>query len=191
MQLTEMIPRDANILEVGSGNGELLYLSSRKVRYGMGLEQSGSLVRLARKRLKSEGIRNIAVRKARFPRSILSVAPVDCGIAATFFSKMNLDEADSTLTAMANICSQVLIADYSDYMGRPGLTGVLSGKDSRQSANFKSFAEAGFVEGLIERTGLEVVDEVDSLVKPIKLYRVVSPERVAELPGQSLGLILS
>jgi hypothetical protein len=193
MQLTELIPRDSYLLELGRGTGDLLFLTSGKIRYGMGLEDSGTLVRFARRRMKSEGIRNVAIRKARFPRSIQSVAPVDCGVASIFFSGLPPGKAESTLRIFGATCAEVLIADFvSGRGGRPSLTQVLSGRDMPVNREyFRSFARSGYVEGMIDRTGLEIVDAYDTFSEAIRIYRIAGTSGLSDLRVEEYSTAIS
>jgi len=190
VQVADLLRRDANVLEVGSGAGDLLFMASEKIRYGLGLEESATLVRIARKRFSARGIRNVANRRGRFPRSIRSVAPVDYGVAINFFSALEREVAISTLVALSEICSEILIADFVEDPGKSGSPQPFQGKDAKnRKVHFRSYVSDGFLDGLIERAELEVLEKMDTRNECLKIYRLAGKGSLREL-GQGRGGLL-
>jgi SAM-dependent methyltransferase len=168
-QLTEILPKGSDVLEMGCYRGEFLYLASDKIRYGLGLERSGRLVKAGRARMKTEGVRNIALRKARFPQSLESVAKLDVGVASLFFHTLEHQVAVRSLEKAAEICDEVIIADVVSTSERIDFIRKSKFFDRR---NFQEYLKNGAIEGLVNAAGLEISDVYESDIEGVGIYHL-------------------
>ena len=180
MQLAEMIPQESKFLEVGCGTGDLFYLLSQKISFGLGLEKSQPLVRFAQQKMRKQEIRNVAIRRARFPETLSYVAKFDVGLASLFFSNLTADKAEDTLKKMGELCSEILIAEFdpSHKMKRAKLIADSVGWFDKE--NYKAFRRSGGVEALAERCGMQITQRTEGPYKGLFIYTLVQELRVKQ-----------
>jgi SAM-dependent methyltransferase len=181
MQLAEMIPSDSKFLEVGCGTGDLFYLVSQKISFGLGLDKSLTLVRYAQQKMRKQEIKNVAIRRARFPETLSYVAKFDVGVACLFFSNLPNEKAESTLKKMCELCPEILIAEFDPAHKMKTSKLITESAGSFDKENSKAFRRSGGVEALADRCGLEIMRKVKGPYKGLFIYTVASEANTAHV----------
>lgn len=172
MQLAEMISPNSKIIEVGCGTGDLFYLVSKTISFGLGLEASQPLVRYGRTKMKKQGIKNIAIRRARFPETLSYVAKFDIGVASLFFSNLSVLSAIDTLNKMVELCDEVLIAEFDSPKRIKTNRGIADSVLPFDKEKKKAFWKNGGVEGLVKCCGVKVISKVQGPYEGLFVYTV-------------------
>jgi len=172
MQLAEMILPNSKLLEVGCGTGDLFYLVSRKISYGLGMETSLPLVRYGRSKLRKQDIKNVAIRRARFPETLSYVAKFDVGVASLFFSKLTIQSAVDTLTKMAEVCEEILIAEFDSPQKSNASQAIADSVRGLDKQKKNAFWRKGGVEGLVECCNMKITKKVEGPYQGLFIYTV-------------------
>lgn len=172
MQLAEMILPNSKLLEVGCGTGDLFYLVSRKITYGLGMESSMPLVRYGRSKLRKQDIKNVAIRRARFPETLSYVANFDVGVASLFFSTLTIQAAVDTLTKMTEVCGEILIAEFDSPQKLNATQAIADSVRGLDKERKNAFWRNGGVEGLVRCCNMKIREKVEGPYHGLFIYTI-------------------
>jgi len=167
-----LIDPGSNLLEVGCGTGDLLYRASGKISEGLGVDLDQSMVDFANARKKRDKTQNISFINANIITSaILSGKIFDVSTSTLCLHEMGENEAISTLIAMSQHSSKIIIADFS----KPNtswdkISIELDEFISGHYGMFKHYQKCGGTPYLSDLAGLEIISETKSPIDGINVW---------------------
>lgn len=173
-EIIEFIPKNSNLLDVGSATGDLLFKASHKIGFGIGVDLDLAMIEFARgkkRELKSENIEFFHADINRFEK--LSEYKIDIATATLCLHEMQEEDVLETLKTMAAISSKIVIADYEKAQ-------TLSSKFfmefdeviSSHYVRFREYRNRGYFPYLAKRAGLQIVNEQKSTIDGIVIWEL-------------------
>ncbi len=167
-QVVDLVQPDTTVVDIGCGNGDLLFQLADKISSGTGIDYSHALIEYARHRQQSEEINNLQFHQADL-REKPSPAPVDYALASLVFHVLPWEVAQNVLEQLVHQAKTTLVCAFSEPQSRKQQ--LLLWLDQRFSGHFRHFEEyqkRGGMEQLIrsiENTEYTLHDTFDPVIK--------------------------
>ena len=113
-QISKYITKDSKIIEIGCGTGSLLFLLSSKIKEGLGIDISSSMIKFCIKKARKENIKNISFvnADANYLNQFIK-KHYDIAIIILIMHEINRISQINILKKTANIADKIVIADYT------------------------------------------------------------------------------
>ena len=106
-QMSELVPLNSEVIELGCGKGDLLIKLSSKIKFGKGIDKSEKHIQAARRQKQTQRINNIEFVCNTLGKDFRESRGYDFSVASLFFHVLSNDEA---------IC---LLKKNGDYIAHP------------------------------------------------------------------------
>jgi ubiquinone/menaquinone biosynthesis C-methylase UbiE len=113
-QIVELIEPNTTVAEFGCGNGDLLFKLSYKIRTGIGLDKSESLISYARKVKEKNNVENLDFRIVDLAKESLYEFKVDYSIASLIFHILNRENAIELLGKIISSSKTTIICGFCE-----------------------------------------------------------------------------
>jgi SAM-dependent methyltransferase len=172
-QMTDLIKPDSRVVEFGCGNGDLLFKLSNKIKYGLGIDKSKTLIEYAKYQKKRNNISNIDFVCEELGVHYNHSDTYDFSTASLFFHVIPTSEAVYLINKMREISNQMLICGFScpDTLQHK-LVMWLDQRFSRHYQNFVAYQKFGYLEGTIEKTQCSNIRTYNTHVPFVKIYKL-------------------
>jgi len=168
----DLIDPGSNLLEVGCGTGDLLYRASDKISKGLGVDLDQAMVDFANTRKERDKTQNISFINENITTSdILAGNIFDVSTSTLCLHEMGEKEAISTLIAMSQHSSKIIISDFckpNTFWGKVSIE--LDEFISGHYGMFKNYQKRGGVPYLSELAGIEIISETKSPIDGINVW---------------------
>jgi len=173
-QMVDLVKPDTTVVDIGCGNGDLLFQLADKISSGTGIDYSHALIEYARHRQQAERISNLQFQQTDL-REELSLAPVDYALASLVFHVLPWEVSQNALKQMVHRAETTLVCAFSEPQSRKQQ--FLLWLDQRFSGHFRHFKEyqkRGGMEqliGTLENTEYTVHETFDPVIKIYQITR--------------------
>ena len=180
LQIVELVEPNTTLVELGCGNGDLLFKLSHKIKLGVGIDKSEQLIAYALDRTKEEQIFNLEFRKADLLNEPYSEPNVDYSVASLLLHILPLNKAIELIKKLIAASNTTIICGFSEpenVMQKSLLW--LDQRFTSHYTNFKKFKKNGFTDGLlksIENIKYERIDTFDPVIKIYKILNTTKPK---------------
>ena len=168
-QIVDLIEPGTSIIELGCGNGDLLYKLQPKIKYGIGLDLNKSLLHYASKRKGAENITNLDFEFGDLRNQELKTETYDYSIASLLLHVLPRKSSLQLLERMMGISSKTIICTF--VKPETWKQNALLWFDQRFTGHyrhFKNYKQHNFMYGLLEDLGIrkyECLATFDSVIK--------------------------
>jgi ubiquinone/menaquinone biosynthesis C-methylase UbiE len=167
-QMVDLVKPDTTVVDIGCGNGDLLFQLADKIASGTGLDYSQSLIEYARQRKHVEQINNLHFRQADL-REELTIDQVDYALASLVFHVLPREVAQNVLQQMVHRATTTLVCAFSEPQSRKQQFLLwLDQRFSGHFSHFKEYQKRGGMEqliGTLEGITCTVHDTFDPVIK--------------------------
>lgn len=170
--VAEMVPRDARVLELGFGTGDLLFRLSGTISEGFGLEIDREMIRHAQSRVAASGVKNIRFEYFDLTNPWDVLGTFDVATATLVIHELPEAERVEVLRKMGETAAWVIIADYVADM--PFLNRAYTHFDeflSGHHGQYATYERSGGMPPLLEAAGLHVENASGMLVGGIRVWK--------------------
>ncbi len=172
-QIKDLIKPKSSVIEYGCGNGDLLFTLSDKIKSGIGLDISQSLINYAINYQTTHNLSNIEFRKIDVNSDNTPETQTDYSVASLLFHVLPWENAQELLKHMTKFSQTSIICGFSEpQTALQGFQLWIDQRFTRHYRNFKVYKENGFTEGLIssmENINCEKFDTFDPVIKVYKI----------------------
>ena len=169
-QVCKLIPSDSRVIDIGCGNGSLLYMASPKIKYGLGVDVNKKKIKFANKRVKKEGLNNLEF-KVMDSEELNLKKNFDIAIAMFAIHETNYETQIKTLKNMSKIAKEIILVDY--VWPESIKNKILIYMEEHLAGHykkFKSYKENGEMPRLIEKSGLKLDKELNGINDMYKIW---------------------
>ncbi|QNL48047.1 class I SAM-dependent methyltransferase [Olivibacter sp. SDN3] len=172
-QIMDLIDLNATAIEFGCGNGDLLFKLSPRIKYGLGIDKSKTLIDNAIKQKEQKNITNIAFLCKALGANYKHSETYDFSIASLFFHVVPVAESIYLLNKMQEISDNILICGFScpETLQHKSLL-WLDQRFSNHYKNFKAYQKFGYLEGILAETRCSIITSYNTFIPFIKIYRI-------------------
>lgn len=170
-QIVELTDEGAEVLELGCGNGDLLFKLSSKLKSGVGIDSSSTLINYAKSQTNSENHDHLEFKEADVLTYDLQEGEYSLTIASLLYHVLPIEEAKVLLKRQIEIAPRTIICGFSK-PGKPKDKVLLwlDQRFNRHYPHFKMYARQGYMRGLLASIGNADFEELDTFDPVIKLY---------------------
>ncbi|WP_347924310.1 class I SAM-dependent methyltransferase [Pontimicrobium sp. SW4] len=178
-QIIDLILPNADVLDFGCGNGDLLFKLSHKIKEGIGFDNSKALISYAMKKKALNGISNIDFKlidlcKDSFPNRL-----VNYSIASLFLHVLSKNDAYFLLKQMINISEVTIVCGLSKPENlRQSFLLYMDQKFSGHYSKFKVYKENNYMEGLLESLSHICYESYSTFDPVIKIYKITKLNKI-------------
>lgn len=166
-QLVELVPHNATVLELGCGNGDLLFKLAPNIAHGTGLDFSAALIEYANQRKSAESVANVTFERADLTKGLPSTRKVDVAIASLLFHVLPWPSAVALLKCMRQQADRMLLCGFTQPASASQRFLLwLDQRFNKHYRHFKEYQQRGYMQGLLAEAGFTEF-EVHSTFDPV------------------------
>ncbi|NVK05633.1 MAG: class I SAM-dependent methyltransferase [Flavobacteriia bacterium] len=175
-QIVNLVEERSTVLEVGCGNGDLLLKLASKLKHGVGIDLSRSLIEFAKQRVKSEGHEHLQFIESNVLEDGLPADRFDASISSLLYHVIPQDAAKNILKKQVTASNTTIICGFSEPKHfKHKLLLWLDQRFNKHYPHFKHYAKQGYMKGLMKSAGIGKFEEIDTFDPVIKIY-LLKPE---------------
>lgn len=171
-QISQLIPDQASVVEVGCANGRLLFDNAGRIRQGFGVDLNGRMIAFAEKKSHDNNCQNIAFRAADALAIVNQLPfPPSVTICSLCLHEMPEKTAIKVIQQYSEASDEIIIADLfepEDIFGKTFLH--FDEWIAGHYGQFKSYLQNGGMPGLLEKSGVQISKELDGQISGIKIW---------------------
>lgn len=150
-QMIDLVDKGSTVTEYGCGNGDLLFQLSDKIKSGIGIDVSHSLITYANARKARENIQNLDFICGDLQRDHSLVSNTDVAIASLLFHVLPGKDASALLKQMINLAEITIVCGFvPPQVWHQSLLLWLDQRFSGHFHLFKAYQKAGYMQGLLD-----------------------------------------
>jgi cyclopropane fatty-acyl-phospholipid synthase-like methyltransferase len=173
MQIVDLVDSNSTLLELGCGNGDLLFKLAPKIKYGIGIDKSDQLITYALNRVKEEQIENLDFRIMDLLKETYSEQKIDYSITSLLQHILPWDKAiDLTEKLIADSYITIICGFSEPKTRKQKMLLWLDQRFTSHYSNFKFYKKNGFTKGLLKSIENITYEEIDTFDPVIKLYKI-------------------
>jgi ubiquinone/menaquinone biosynthesis C-methylase UbiE len=172
--ISEMVPENARVLDIGCGTGYQLLKMAPKIKAGIGVDLSERMLAFARKQQDKEGVDHLSFELASAADlSRFGDGEFDLATMTLLLHEMESESRIPALKEMARVSKRQIIADYAV---SPGLVSSALMHLVEMTCGifhyhrFRSYLKAGGAPGLFRRTGLRIAREQKAVLGTVRVW---------------------
>lgn len=172
-QIVDLVIYDAHVIEFGCGSGDQLCMLSSKIKHGLGIDQSKTLINYALKQKEIRDCSNIDFLTEEIVLGYKNSKIYDFSIASLFLHVLPVPQAVDVLNIMLKISHNVIICEFC--APQTIIQKALLWVDQRFTGHykhFKNYQQNGYMEGLMEQLKYAEIEVYDTFDPVIKLYKI-------------------
>jgi ubiquinone/menaquinone biosynthesis C-methylase UbiE len=160
-------------MEVGCGNGDLLFKLSNKIRSGVGLDSSNQLIAFATDRIEKEQVKNLTFKLADITQDTFPDTQQDYAIASLLLHILPWENAVELVKKMISSSNITLICGFSEPKNfKQKMLLWFDQRFTKHYSNFKIYAKNGYTEGLLNLIQHIQYRKIDTFDPVIKIYEI-------------------
>ncbi len=169
----DLIDPNSRVIELGCGNGDLLFKLSPQIKSGLGIDKSETLINQAIKQKKRKNISNVDFLCEELGDNYKHSETYDFSIASLFFHVIPMSESVYLLNKMSEMSDTILICGLScpETLQQKFLL-WLDQRFSGHYKNFKAYQKFGYMEGIFAETQCSNIVTHDTFIPFIKIYEI-------------------
>ncbi|MCD4666892.1 class I SAM-dependent methyltransferase [archaeon] len=111
-EIIKQIPKNSKVIEIGSGTGSLLFLLSKKIKKGVGIDINSSMVNFSNNKAKKLKIKNLKFKLLDAKK--LNSSKKEYNVAISMLTIHTIDKKSRTnlLRKMSIMADKIIIVDY-------------------------------------------------------------------------------
>ena len=178
-QIIELIEPNTSVIEFGCGNGDLLFKLSSKIRTGIGLDKSESLITYASNCKEKKDAKNLEFRIIDLAKESFSETKMDYSIVSLLFHILTWEDAAQLLNRIIAKSKTTIICGFSEPKNtRQSLLLWLDQRFTSHYSNYRTFKKKGFTEGLLNTIDNVEFTRFDTFDPVIKIYKITKHTNV-------------
>lgn len=172
-QIFEMVDQNSKVVEFGCAKGDLLLNLCSKIEFGIGIDNSKTLIDKAIVRRNIKGVSNISFSCEELNKNYTINGTYDIAIASLFFhvipvidsiNLVNKLKASSSLLLIAAICKPANMIQSSMLW--------LDQKMTQHYSNFKTYKDFGYMDGLLEKVQVSDIKIFKTCIPFVRIYKI-------------------
>jgi len=168
-ELIELMEKDASVLEIGCGTGDLIFQSSEIISRGLGVDLDNNMIEYAEGKKRERGLHHISFKC--IDASELKTGIYDISTSTLCLHEMGKNKACELLKMMVENSNKALIADYTEPKTLSGKFGIefdemLSG----HYGNFKKYRKNGGIPFYAGQIGAKIHKVLPSSIDGISIW---------------------
>lgn len=179
LQVVELVKTNSTVLELGCGNGDLLFKLSNKINSGIGIDSSRQLIGYATDRIEKEQVVNLEFKLIDILKEIPLETEKDYFIASLLFHILPWENSVELTEKMINNTETTIICGFSKPENfKQKLLLWFDQRFTKHYRNFKEYADNGFTEGLLNSIQDIEYSIIDTFDPVIKIYKITKHNNV-------------
>jgi SAM-dependent methyltransferase len=171
-QLSELIPAQSKVIDVGCANGRLLFDLSNRIGIGLGIDLDKKMIHFAQKKMKKLQIKNLEFRI----ENAIDLADNSRFIPSLTICSLCLNEIETSLAVQ-------ILEKYSDWSGtiviadlfepQPWFQRQMLHLDEWMAGHhdrFQAYLNNGGMPGLIDQTNLQIMKQQETKISGIRIW---------------------
>ncbi len=172
-QIAKLVECNASVMELGCGNGDLLFKLSDKLKSGVGIDKSEQLIEYASNRIKKEQIKNLEFRLLDLINDSFPEPNMDYSVASLLFHILPWEKAVELAKRLIAASKMTIICGFSKPENvRQKILLWLDQRFTGHYSNFRDYGEHGFTEGLLNTVKNIEYHRIDTFDPVIKIYQI-------------------
>ncbi|HEX8376372.1 MAG TPA: class I SAM-dependent methyltransferase [Pedobacter sp.] len=172
-QIDNLVSSNSRVIELGCGNGDLLFKLAPKIKTGLGIDKSQLLITSAMKRKEQYNLQNIDFMQKEIGEDYLPPGTWDISIASLFFHVVPPSDAIFILDKFKEVSNEIIICGFC----RPESfsQSILLWLDQRFSMHFKNFVsykKHGYMEGILAEARCSSILTHNTYLPFLKIYQI-------------------
>jgi ubiquinone/menaquinone biosynthesis C-methylase UbiE len=173
LQIVDLIEPKSTVMEVGCGNGDLLFKLSNKIRSGVGLDNSNQLIAFATDRIEKEQVKNLTFKLADITQDTFPDTQQDYAIASLLLHILPWENAVELVKKMISNSNTTLICGFSKPENfKQKMLLWFDQRFTKHHSNFKIYAKNSYTEGLLNLIQHIQYRKIDTFDPVIKIYEI-------------------
>ena len=173
LQIIELVGANSTVLELGCGNGDLLFKLSHKIKLGKGIDNSKQLIAYANQRMEQQKVTNLDFKKIDVLNESYLESRVDYAVTSLLLHILPWDKSIETVQKLVEASNTTIICGFSRPKNKKQK--FLLWLDQRFTGhypNFKYYKENGYTEGLLNSIKNIKYESINTFDPVIKIYKV-------------------
>lgn len=173
LQIVDLIESNSTVIELGCGNGDLLFKLSSKIKRGVGVDKSFQLINYASEKAIKDKVKNLEFYVSDVTNDSYSELHMDYSIASLLFHVLPMKKTTSLIEKQLFTSKTTIICAFSK--PKNIVQQVLLWIDQRFTMhykNFRDYSENGFMEGILNSFEHIKYDTIDTFDPVIKIYKI-------------------
>ncbi len=176
-QIVELVAPNTTLVELGCGNGDLLFKLSPKIKFGVGIDKSRPLIAYAIDQMKEKQVNNLAFRIADVSKEPYSEPKVDYSVASLLLHILPWEEATELLEKLVAASTTTIICGFSEPSNiKQSALLWFDQRFTSHYSNFRNYKKNGFTDGLLSSINNIKYDRIDTFDPVIKIYKVTQQD---------------
>lgn len=176
-QISNLVIPNSSVVEFGCGNGDLLCKLSNKISYGLGVDNSKSLIKYAILKSKELEKSNLSFKVFDVKNIIQTSKKYDYAIASLLLHLLPWETSLNLLESMLKIADNIIICSFTNPENtKERVLLHLDQLFSQQYLNFNCFIKNKSVKGLLEQLNISEsnVINIKTFDKSIEVYTITN-----------------
>lgn len=173
LQILELIDPNTTLVELGCGNGDLLFKLSHKIKFGVGMDKSEQLIEYALDRSKAEQVVNLEFRITDLLNEPYLEPKVDYSVASLLLHILPWNKAIELIEKLIAASNTTIICGFSEPENvKQNILLWLDQRFTSHYSNFQHFKKNGFTDGLLKSIQNIKYERIDTFDPVIKIYKI-------------------
>lgn len=177
LQITELVNDNSTVIELGCGNGDLLFKLAEKIILGVGIDNSEQLIEYATSKVKKEKIGNLEFKLLDLLEAPFDEDKMDYSITSLLLHILPLEVATQLLNRMLDTSDTLIICGFSQPENMKQK--ILLWFDQRFTnhySNFLDYQKNGYTDGLLNSIKNIEYDRINTFDPEIKIYKITKKQ---------------
>jgi len=172
-QIVELVEPNKTLLELGCGNGDLLFKLSGKLKFGIGIDNSEGLIEYAKDQMKQQQITNLEFRMADLLKHEFSDSKTDYSVASLLLHILPWDKSIQLVERLVAISNTTIICGFTAPENiKQEMLLWFDQRFTGHYSNFKDYKKNGFTEGILNAIENIAYSRIDTFDPVIKIYKI-------------------
>ncbi|GAA3584939.1 class I SAM-dependent methyltransferase [Snuella lapsa] len=177
-QIVELIDPNTTLIELGCGNGDLLFKLAGKLKLGVGIDKSEQLITYASNRVKKEQVKNLEFRLMDLLKDSYSEPNMDYSVASLLLHILPLEKSIELIKKLLASSNTTIICGFCEPKNiRQKMLLWLDQRFTSHYSNFRDYKRNGFTEGLLNSIEKIKYDRIDTFDPVIKIYKITKSNK--------------
>ena len=172
-QIVELVEPNKTLLELGCGNGDLLFKLSGKLKFGIGIDNSEGLIEYAKDQMKQQQITNLEFRMADLLKHEFSDSKTDYSVVSLLLHILPWDKSIHLVERLVAISNTTIICGFTAPENiKQEMLLWFDQRFTGHYSNFKDYKKNGFTEGILNAIENIAYSRIDTFDPVIKIYKI-------------------
>ena len=171
--MIEILDPNDRVIDLGCGTGKFLIEAHDKIKYGLGMDGSRSLIDYANSQTKKLGIENVAFEHRMIDQNFKPDKAFTVATACLFFHVIPQDQAAQILKSVSTYAEQMVICAFAPPLDRKQQFFMwLDQRFNSHYQHYQKYCKNGYMEGLIQKCQLSIEETTDTFDPTLKIYTI-------------------